>query len=430
MTRSAGALSGLPFPAGFDFTDPAVLAHGLPVEEFAALRRTAPVWWADQDPENGGGFRDGGYWVISKHAHIREISRDPQTWSSHDNGCVMRYTNDVSREELEAAKVLMHNSDPPVHTRLRKLVSRMFTPRSIVALEAGLAADARRIVSAAAAKDDGDFIEDVAHQLPMKAIADLVGFPQEDHEQIFRWSNAIMGAEDPAFTDDPRRAMVELMGYSYALAERRKTYPADDIITRLVRPGDDGDQLSELEFGYFILLLVTAGNETTRNAAAIGMQAMLDNPQQWELFKKTRPVTAADEMIRWSSPVNVFQRTATCDTQIDGVSIRRGQRVGLFYGSANYDEDVFDDPFAFDVERNPNPHLGFGGTGPHYCIGANLARVEINLLFNAIADLMPNIEMTGTPARARSGWINGISAMPVRYHGNLYGRALRTSGRR
>jgi cholest-4-en-3-one 26-monooxygenase len=418
MTRSAGALSGLPFPAGFDFTDPAVLARGLPVEEFAALRRTAPVRWADQDPENGGGFRDGGYWVISKHAHIREISRDPQTWSSHDNGCVMRYTNDVSREELEAAKVLMHNSDPPVHTRLRKLISRMFTPRSIVALEAGLVADARRIVSAAAAKDDGDFIEDVAHQLPMKAIADLVGFPEDDHEQIFRWSNAIMGAEDPAFTDDPRAAMVELMGYSYALAERRKARPADDIITRLVTAGDDGDQLSELEFGYFILLLVTAGNETTRNATAIGMQAMLDRPPQWQLYKRTRPVTAADEIIRWSSPVNVFQRTATCDTEIGGVSIRRGERVGLFYGSANYDEDVFDDPFTFDIERSPNPHLGFGGTGPHYCIGANLARLEIDILFNVIADLIPNIEMAATPIRARSGWINGISAMPMRYNGS------------
>lgn len=418
MTRSAEPRSGLLLPAGFDFTDPAVLARGLPVEEFAALRRTAPVWWIDQDRDNGGGFRDGGYWVISKHAHIREISRDPQTWSSHANGCVMRYTNDVSQEELEAAKVLMHNSDPPVHTRLRKLISRMFTPRSVAALEVGLAADARRIVTAAATRGDGDFIQDIAHQLPMKAIADLVGFPEADHEQIFRWSNAVMAAEDPAFTDDPRAAMVELMGYSYVLAEQRKACPADDIITRLVTAGDDGDQLSEIEFGYFILLLVTAGNETTRNATAIGMQALLDHPEQWELYKRTRPATAADEMIRWASPVNVFQRTATCDTAIGGVCIRQGQRVGLFYGSANYDEDVFDDPFTFDIGRSPNPHLGFGGTGPHYCIGANLARLEINTLLNVIADLIPNIEMTGAPTRARSGWINGISAMPVRFNGS------------
>jgi cholest-4-en-3-one 26-monooxygenase len=394
------------------------LAGGLPVEQFAALRRSTPVWWASQDPDNGGGFRDGGYWVISKHAHIREMSRDPETWSSHENGCVMRYSNDVSHDEMEAAKVLMHNSDPPVHTRLRKLISRLFTPRSVAALEAGLAAEARRIVTAAAAKGEGDFVEDVAHQLPMKAIADLVGFPQADHEQIFRWSNAIMGAEDPAYTDDPRAAMVELMGYSYVLAEQRKTRPADDIITRLVTAGEDGDQLTEMEFGYFILLLVTAGNETTRNATAIGMQAMLEHPDQWESYQRTRPATAADEIIRWASPVNVFQRTAMRDTAVGGVPIRQGQRVGLFYGSANYDEEVFDDPFEFDITRNPNPHLGFGGTGPHYCIGANLARIELNCMLNAIADVIPGIEMTAPPTRARSGWINGISAMPVRFNRN------------
>lgn len=418
MTRSAGLRPGPPLPHGLDLTNPELLARGLPLAEFALLRRTAPVWWIHQDPDNGGGFRDGGYWAISKHVHIREVSRDPQTWSSHDNGCVMRYTNDVSPEELEAAKVLMHNSDPPVHTRLRKLISRIFTARNVAALEDALAADARRIVTTAALKGQGDFIEDVAHQLPMKAICDLVGFPPQDHERIFRWSNVIMGAEDPAFTDDPRVAMVELMGYSYVLAEQRKSCPADDIITRLVTAGDDGDQLTELEFGYFVLLLVTAGNETTRNATAIGMQALLDHPDQWELYKRKRPVTAADEMIRWASPVNVFQRTASCDTEIGGVAIRRGQRVGLFYGSANYDEDVFDDPFTFNIERNPNPHLGFGGTGPHYCIGANLARVEINAMLNAIADLIPDIEMTGTPTRGRSGWINGIATMPVRFNSN------------
>lgn len=418
MIRSTGLRPGQPLTDGFDFTDPEVLAGGLPVAEFAALRRSAPVWWAHQDPDNGGGFRDGGYWVISKHAHIREISRDPDTWSSHENGCVMRYSNDVSTDEMDAAKVLMHNSDPPVHTRLRKLISRLFTPRSVAALETGLAAEARRIVTAAAAKGEGDFVEDVAHQLPMKAIADLVGFPAEDQEQIFRWSNAIMGAEDPVYTDDPRAAMVELIGYSYVLAEQRKTCPADDIITRLVTVGEDGDQLTEIEFGYFILLLVTAGNETTRNATAIGMQALLEHPDQWETYKRTRPTSAADEIIRWASPVNVFQRTAMRDSVVGEVLVRRGQRVGLFYGSANYDEDVFDDPFTFDVNRNPNPHLGFGGTGPHYCIGANLARIELNCMLNAIADVIPDVEMTAPPTRARSGWINGVSAMPVRFNAN------------
>ncbi|SPM30564.1 cytochrome P450 [Mycobacterium terramassiliense] len=413
MTTDQGMIS---FGAGFDFTDPDLRLRGLPLQEFATLRRTAPVWWNEQDPDKAGGFRDGGYWVISKHRHIREISRDPQLWSSNINGCVMRYVNDVSPEEIEAAKALMHNSDPPVHTRLRKLISRMFTPRNVAALKEGLTAAAHRIVSAAAQSGEGDFVKDVAYRLPMKAIADLVGFPEEDRDKVFHWANAMMLAEDPEQGEDARAALVELMGYSYVLAEQRRKNPADDIITRLVTAGEDGDQLSELEFGYFIVLLATAGNETTANATALGMEALLRHPEQWELYKRTRAVTAADEIIRWSSPVNVFQRTATRDTEIAGVTIRRGERVGLFYGSANYDEEVFEDPFTLNIERNPNPHLGFGGTGPHYCIGANLARMELDIILNAIADHIPDLCMIDEPTRARAALTNGLSRMPVRYN--------------
>lgn len=415
MTTQQEPHADVSFGIGFDFTDPELLAQGLPLQEFATLRRTAPVWWNEQDPAKAGGFHDGGYWVISKHADIRDISRNPATWSSNHNGCVMRYTNDVSPQEMEAAKLLMHNTDPPVHTRLRKLVSRMFTPRNVATLEQGLRSAAEQIVVAAAAKGEGDFVEDVAYRLPMKAIADLVGFPEGDRDKVFNWANTMMRAEDSG-NEDPRTALVELMGYSYGLAEQRRTCPADDIITRLVTAGEDGDQLSELEFGYFIVLLATAGNETTANATALGMEALLRDSEQWELYKRTRPATAADEIIRWASPVNVFQRTAVHDTEVSGVTIRQGQRVGLFYGSANFDEEVFENPFKLDIERNPNPHLGFGGTGPHYCMGANLARMELNIMLNAIADHMPDIHMTDTPSRARSGWTNGLTRMPVRYH--------------
>lgn len=416
MTTTSDVQSSLNFGEGFDFTDPGVLARGLPVEQFARLRRSAPVWWNAQDPANGGGFRDGGFWVISKHAHIREISRDPETWSSNLNGCVMRYANDMPAEQLEAAKILMHNSDPPVHTRLRKLISRLFTPRSVAKLEESLTTTAREIVIAAAEKSEGDFVEDVAHRLPLKAIADLVGFPQDDHERLLHWSNVIMAAEDPDCADDPMLAMTELMGYSYEIAAERKRDPADDIISRLVTADAEGDQLSEIEFGYFMLLLLIAGNETTRNATSAGMVALLSHPEQWELYKQTRPATLADEIIRWTSPVNAFQRSARRDTEIAGVRIERGQRVGLFYGSANYDEDVFADPFTFDIARDPNPHLGFGGNGPHYCIGANLARKELTIMFNAIADYLPDLEITDPPTRMRHGWINGITAMPVRFN--------------
>jgi cholest-4-en-3-one 26-monooxygenase len=416
MAISPQVQSDLDFGEGFDFTDPSLLARGLPVEQFTQLRRTSPVWWNAQDPDKGGGFHDGGFWVISKHAHIREISRDPDAWSSNLNGCVMRYANDMPAEQLDAAKILMHNSDPPEHTRLRKLISRLFTPRSVAKLEHNLAKAAREIVSAAAEKPEGDFVEDVAHQLPLKAIADLVGFPEDDHPRLFHWSNVIMAAEDPDCAEDPVVAMTELMGYSYEIAAERKKKPADDIISRLVAADADGDELSEIEFGYFMLLLVVAGNETTRNATSAGMVALLNHPEQWQLYKRTRPPTTADEIIRWTSPVHVFQRTARRDTEIGGTRIKAGQRVGLFYSSANYDEEIFVDPFTFDILRDPNPHLGFGGNGPHYCIGANLARKELTIMFNAIADYLPDIEMTGPLTRMRHGWINGITAMPVRFN--------------
>jgi cholest-4-en-3-one 26-monooxygenase len=206
------------------------------------------------------------------------------------------------------------------------------------------------------------------------------------------------------------------MGYSYEIAAERKKNPADDIISRLVAADADGDELTEIEFGYFMLLLLVAGNETTRNATSAGMVAMLNHPEQWDLYKRTRPTTTADEIIRWTSPVHVFQRTACRDTEIGGVGIKAGQRAGLFYSSANYDEDVFDDPFTFDIRRDPNPHLGFGGNGPHYCIGANLARKQLTIMFNMIADYLPDIEMTGPLTRMRHGWINGITAMAVRFN--------------
>jgi cholest-4-en-3-one 26-monooxygenase len=189
----------------------------------------------------------------------------------------------------------------------------------------------------------------------------------------------------------------------------------NDIVTKLVQADLDGEALSSDEFGFFVILLAVAGNETTRNSITHGMMAFLDNPQQWELYKAERPATTANEIVRWATPVVSFQRTALADTELGGVEIKAGQRVGLFYGSANFDEDVFDHPERFDITRDPNPHLGFGGSGAHYCIGANLALLQIDLMFNAIADHMPDIQKTGEPRRLRSAWLNGIKEFPVRY---------------
>ncbi|MBW8710955.1 MAG: cytochrome P450, partial [Mycobacterium sp.] len=200
-------------------------------------------------------------------------------------------------------------------------------------------------------------------------------------------------------------------------AEERRRCPADDIVTRLIEADIDGESLDDVEFAFFVILLAVAGNETTRNAMTHGMNAFFENPDQWELFKRERPETAADEIVRWATPVHCFQRTALADTELGGVAIREGQRVGLFYSSANYDDAVFDRPFQFNVLRDPNPHLGFGGNGAHFCIGANLARMEIKLIFNEIANQLPDIAKLSEPQRLRSGWINGVKELQVSYRG-------------
>ncbi|KUI43524.1 steroid C27-monooxygenase [Mycobacterium sp. IS-1590] len=411
---SASPQGAMRLPQGYDFTDPEVLLRGIPVAEFAQLRKTAPVWWNEQHESI---FDDGGYWVISRHEDIKAISRNSELWSTNRKGAVMRLPEGVTSEQLELTKALLINHDAPEHTRLRKLVSRLFTPRAIATLEDRLATAAREIVAEARQKGSGNFVDDIAMRLPLLAIADLIGVPEADREKLFEWTNAIMNTDDPDFDSDPTAANAELMGYAYAMAEKRRRCPADDIVTRLIEADVEGQSLDDVEFAFFVILLAVAGNETTRNAMTHGMNAFFENPDQWELFKRERPATAADEIVRWATPVHCFQRTALADTELGGVTIREGQRVGLFYSSANYDEEVFDRPFRFDILRDPNPHLGFGGNGAHYCIGANLARMEIKLIFDEIADQIPDITKLGEPQRLRSGWINGVKDLQVSYTG-------------
>ena len=312
-------------------------------------------------------------------------------------------------------RLILLNIDPPQHTKLRRIVSRGFTPRAIGNLRQVLAARAERIVQLALTEGTGDFVNDVACELPLQAIAELLGIPQEDRRKIFAWSNEMIGYDDPEYGGDAQAAAAELVGYAMTMAEERRGCPRDDIVSKLVHAQVDGGQLSSDEFGFFVILLAVAGNETTRNAISHGMLALLDHPDQWELFRAERPATAVDEIVRWATPVTVFQRTALSDTVLGGQEIKAGQRVGLFYRSANFDEDVFDHPERFDISRDPNPHLGFGGTGTHYCLGVNLARLEIDLIFNAIADGLPGIKLAGDAERLRSGWLNGIKSLPVSY---------------
>jgi cholest-4-en-3-one 26-monooxygenase len=402
-------------PPGFDFTDPDIYAHRLPVREFAELRAAAPIWWNEQPPDQGG-FSDGGYWVVTKHRDIREVSLRSDVFSSATKSIVPRYREDLAAGQIEAGRASMIMMDDPEHSRLRKIVSRGFTPRAVERLRTELADRAQRITTQAAAQGSGDFVRQVACELPLQAICGLLGVPAEDYDKLFDWTNNMIGSDDPEFADnDALTSASELMWYAMQLAAHKAEQPGDDIVTTLIKADSDEQRLSDAEFGMFVVTLAVAGNETTRNSITQGMMAFTDNPEQWELFKAQRPKTAADEIIRWATPITAFQRTAGKDTELGGMPIRKGQRVVLFYRSANFDEEVFDDPLTFNIVRSPNPHVGFGGTGAHYCIGANLARMTIDLMFNAIADHLPDLTSAGDPERLRSAFINGIKHWQVDY---------------
>jgi cholest-4-en-3-one 26-monooxygenase len=405
-------------PPGFDFTDPDIYAERLPIEELAEMRRAAPIWWNEQ-PLGQGGFDDGGFWVVSKHKDVKEVSLHSDVFSSLAKTALPRYKDGTVEEQVDRGKFVLLNMDAPQHTRLRKIISRAFTPRAVERLRADLDERAQRIVKAAAAEGSGDFVEQVSCELPLQAIASLMGVPQEDRKKLFDWSNQMVGDQDPEFANnDAITASVELIMYGMQMAAERGQHPGQDLVTTLVQADVDGHKLSDDELGFFVILLAVAGNETTRNSITQGMMAFTDHPDQWELYKRERPATAADEIVRWATPVTSFQRTALTDYELSGVQIKKGQRVVMFYRSANFDEEVFDDPFRFNVLRDPNPHVGFGGTGAHYCIGANLARMTIDLMFNAIADQMPDLVSAGAPERLRSGWLNGIKHWQVDYHGH------------
>jgi cholest-4-en-3-one 26-monooxygenase len=382
------------------------------------LRRARPVHWIPQQP-GVAGFEDDGYWAVTRHSDVKYVSTHPELFSSFLNTAVIRFNEHIQREQIEVQRLIMLNMDPPEHTRVRQIVQRGFTPRAIRSLEDALRARAGSIVANALAQaaPDGsfDFVTQVACELPLQAIAELIGVPQEDRVKIFDWSNKMVAYDDPeyAITEEiGAESATELISYAMNMAADRKQCPAKDIVSTLVAAEDQGNLATD-EFGFFVLLLAVAGNETTRNAITHGMHALLTHPDQWDLYKRERPKTTAEEIVRWATPVVAFQRTATQDTELGGQRIRKGDRVGIFYSSANNDPEVFENPEVFDITRDPNPHLGFGGGGPHFCLGKSLATLEIDLIFNAIADAMPNLRLAGDPRRLRSAWLNGVKELQV-----------------
>ena len=399
-----------------------VFTNGVPHEWFTYLRANAPVWF-HEEPGDGRGF-----WVITKHDDVTTVGHDGKLFSSDQaNGGVVMIEDppEEERKRMEemsaAAGKLMLMIDPPEHTRYRKLVNRGFTPRMIKRLEPHLREMSVNILEAAIAKGDSDFVVDVAAELPLQAIAELIGVPQEDRHKIFDWSNRMIGSEDPEYAvsaDHLMEAQIEMFMYAQQLGEERRKEPKDDIISALLAADIDGDQLSAADFNMFFLLLAVAGNETTRNAIAHGMNALLDNPDQYaELVADPSLVPGAvEEILRWASPVLFFRRNVTADTVLRGQQLKAGDKVTIWYVSANRDEDVFDDPFRFDIHRDPNPHIAFGGGGPHHCLGAHLARMEMTLLFEELVKRVPYVERLGAADRLRSNFIGGIKHLPVRFH--------------
>lgn len=383
--------------------------NGPPHELYTLMRREAPVLkHRGIDPGSPEWF-----WALTRHTDVVEVSRQFQIYSSAKKGALMNQ----DRPDLEVARMMI-DQDPPEHTRLRNLVNRGFTPKAVRMLEDHFRDVAERLIREAVAEGEVDFVDKVSAELPLIAIAELLGVPHEDRRKVFEWSNRMIGATDPDMSgglDDAAAASIELYMYANELGAQRRAEPRNDLISMLVS-AEGNDQLSEHEFDLFVLLLSVAGNETTRNGISHGVLALIDHPHAYAELRADPSLipSAVEEMLRWATPVNNFVRTATCDVELHGVQIKEGDAVCMLYASANRDEDVFTDPFTFDIHRNPNPHVTFGGGGPHFCLGFNLAKMEMRVLFEQLVAQVSTIELLGDVPKLRSSFVHGIKKLPVR----------------
>ncbi|MER7504097.1 cytochrome P450 [Nonomuraea pusilla] len=377
---------------------------GPPHDQFAWLRAHSPVHRHDGEP---------GFWAVTRYEDVVHVSRHSDLFSSSRR---LALFDEMPEEQRAFQRMMMLNQDPPEHTRRRSLVNRGFTPRTIGALESHIRDICDDLLDQC--DDEVDFVTQVAAPLPLFVICELLGAPVEDRDKLFTWSNRMIGAQDPDYASSPEEgssAAMEVYAYANQLAAQRKANPKNDIVTKLIQPDEHGETLDENEFDLFVLLLVVAGNETTRNAASGGMLALFEHPEQWDrlVADPGLAATAADEIVRWVSPVNMFRRTSTRDQVLGGQQIKEDDKVVVFYSSANRDASVFPDGDVFDIGRNPNPHIGFGGGGAHFCLGNHLAKLELRVLFEQLARRYPRIRRTGPARRLRSNFINGIKELPV-----------------
>ncbi len=397
-----------------------------PIEEregaFATLRAERPIAFF-QEPEFPGLPKGPGYWSLTRHADVLHVSRNPEIFSSsYERGAVNIVDQPPEFGEFFGSMIAM---DDPRHARLRRIVSRGFTPGMLRNLEGDVERTAVSIVDAVIEQGACDFVSEIAAALPLRIICDMMGIADSDYRFVFDRTNIILGAGDPEYVPDPLsvipallQAGADLSNLMQDLARFRRATPTDDLTSALVHAEVDGERLTDAEIGSFFVLLVVAGNETTRNAISHGMKALHDNPGQRTLwagnFDALAP-TAVEEIVRWASPVIHFRRTVTRDTEVSGQALREGEKVVMWYNSANRDEAVFADPHAFRVDRTPNEHAGFGGPGPHFCMGAHLARREITVMFRHLLRRMPDLRLSGEPDKLLSFFIHGIKRMPCEF---------------
>jgi cytochrome P450/nitrite reductase/ring-hydroxylating ferredoxin subunit len=407
-----------------DLTDLDVWEQRVPHEWFALLRREAPLHW---HPE-----RDGrGFWCFTRYDDVVAISKDFATYSSELGGTSMQ---DLAPDEVEARKSML-DTDPPAHTRLRALVNKGFTPKVVHAYEARVRELARGILAGALAQPELDWVAGVASEIPMWVFSEIMGLPLEDRRLLIDLGDKVLGNTDPEVMGGdqyvsgvsaahPQYRLLpfsspyaaDLIDYGRRLGEARRRDPRDDITTKLVQAEVDGERLDDREFGVFFILLTTAGNETTRHTISLGLLSLLEHEEARRrlIADPSLCVTAADEILRWAHPVHYFRRTATRDHVVHGKRVQAGDKVVFWYASGNFDEEKFVDPYRFDVGRTPNRHLTFGLGGPHYCLGAHLARLEVRVWLEEMIPYLDRIELAGEPARLRSNLFNGIKRLPVR----------------
>jgi cytochrome P450 len=412
-------------------TDPDTYVQGVPYDELAQLRRAGPVVRVDD------------FWAVLGHAEVRQVLRDPGVFSSQLGGTQIRDAAD-----LAYVRRMMLNMDPPEHGRLRGLLTKAFTPRAIAKLTSEIEGWARELVTAVADRGTCDFAQ-VAADLPLRTLAEVFGVPDQDRRLMYDWSNRVIGYQDAEYAvsstvsgsevsdlaraalavrpspgpggsmPDPRTraGMPDLYAYANALGEYKRERPGDDVMSTLMRHvGDDGGRVSLAEFENLFWLFSVAGNETLRNGLPGGLLALLSHPAEYRRLLADRSLlpSAVEEMLRFWTPVMHFRRTAAADVRLSDVDIRAGDKVVVWFSAANRDPAVFPDPDTFDVGRTPNDHLTFGH-GPHFCLGAHLARVQLRAMFDAVLDLLGFVELDGEPARLRSNFQNGLKSLPIRW---------------